>query len=36
VAPVSTVNDDSMERTTEVQSVVGTTPLGSLVREAAE
>jgi hypothetical protein len=36
VAHVSTVNDDIMERTTEVQSAVGTTPLGSTVREARE
>jgi hypothetical protein len=36
VAHVSTVNDDIMERTAEVQSTVGTTPLGSTVREAGE
>jgi hypothetical protein len=36
VAPVSTINDDSTERTAEVQSAVGTTPLGSTVREAGE
>jgi hypothetical protein len=36
VAHVSTVNDDIMERTAEIQSVVGTTPLGSTVREAGE
>jgi hypothetical protein len=36
VAPISTVNDDIMGRITEVQSVVGTTPLGSTVREARE
>jgi hypothetical protein len=36
VAHVSTVNDDIMGRTAEVQSVVGTTPLGSTVREAGE
>jgi hypothetical protein len=36
VAHVSTVNDDIMGRTTEVQSAVGTTPLGSTVREARE
>jgi hypothetical protein len=36
VAPVSTINDDIMGRTTEVQSVVGTISLGSIVREAGE
>jgi hypothetical protein len=36
VAHVSTVNDDIMKRTVEVQSIVGTTPLGSTVREAGE
>jgi hypothetical protein len=36
VAHVSIVNDDIMERTAEVQSAVGTTPLGSTVREAGE
>jgi hypothetical protein len=36
VAHVSTVNDDIMERTAEVQSAVGTTPLGSTIREAGE
>jgi hypothetical protein len=36
VAHVSTVNDDNMGRTAEVQSAVGTTPLGSTVREAGE
>jgi hypothetical protein len=36
VAPVSIVNDDIMGRTAEVHSAVGTTPLGSTVREAAE
>jgi hypothetical protein len=36
VAHVSTVNDDIMGRTAEVQSVVGTTSLGSIVREAGE
>jgi hypothetical protein len=36
VAHVSTINDDIMGRTAEVQSAVGTTPLGSIVREARE
>jgi hypothetical protein len=36
VAHVSTVNDDNMGRTAEVQSAVDTTPLGSTVREARE
>jgi hypothetical protein len=36
VTHVSTVNDDIIGRTAEVQSVVGTTPLGSTVREAGE
>jgi hypothetical protein len=36
VAHVSTVNDDIMGRTAEVQSAVGTTPLGSTIREARE
>jgi hypothetical protein len=36
VAHVSTVNDDIMGRNAEVQSIVGTTPLGSTVREAGE
>jgi hypothetical protein len=36
LAHVSTINDDIMGRTTKVQSAVGTTPLGSIVREAAE
>jgi hypothetical protein len=35
-APVSTVHDDIIGRTAEVQSAVGTTPLGSTIREAAE
>jgi hypothetical protein len=36
VAHFSTVNDDIMGRIGEVRSAVGTTPLGSTVREAAE
>jgi hypothetical protein len=36
VAHVSIANDDIMGRTVEVQSAVGTTPLGSTVREAGE
>jgi hypothetical protein len=36
VAHVSTVSNDIMGRTAEVQSIVGTTPLGSTVREARE
>ena len=31
MAPISIVNDDIMGRTTEVQSAIGTTPLGSIV-----
>jgi hypothetical protein len=36
VAHVSTVNNDIMGRTAEVQSVFSTPPLGSTVREAGE
>jgi hypothetical protein len=36
VAPVSIVNDDIIGRIVEVQSAVGTTPLGSTDGEAAE
>jgi hypothetical protein len=36
VAHVSTVNDDIMGRTAEVQSAIGTTTLGSTVPEAGE
>jgi hypothetical protein len=36
MAPVSTVHNDIIGRTTEVQSAVGTTPLGCTVREARE
>jgi hypothetical protein len=36
VTHVSTINDDIMGRIAEVQSVVGTTPLGTTVREAGE
>jgi hypothetical protein len=36
VAPITSINDDIMGRTAEVQSAVGTTLLGSTVREAGE
>jgi hypothetical protein len=36
VAHVSIVNDDIMERIAEVQSAIGTTPLGSTIREVGE
>jgi hypothetical protein len=36
VAPISIVNDDIMGRTVEVQSAIGSRPLGSTVREAGE
>jgi hypothetical protein len=36
VAPISAINDGSTRRIAEVQSIVGTTPLGSIVREAVE
>jgi hypothetical protein len=36
VAPVSTINDDSTGRATEVQGAIGSTPLGSTVPEAVE